>query len=402
MGFGCEHGLLIGKGLRLAAMAAGIFACVGGWGGAPAQTPGATPVAKTMLMEPPTPLLPATLGKLKRVAEGDSGDGLGQMDAAGVSAQDKAVLQEDGLKRFARSDYAPGAAQGAGAGNVTVYQFADASGAVSAYDYFRKPEMRPEKLGDAAVSNGDELLMRSGVNVVVGHLKLDRPAMLAVTKDLIDRLPKAMGPAALPPPLPTLLPAKGLEIDSVKYALGRESYGAMGGVLPPEIVGFDKSAETVTARYKGGGVLTLLAYPTPEIAGDHGRAVEAALQQQGAKAGTVKLRREGPLLLLTTGAWPAAEAQRMVDGIHLRSEMSLDKPMPLEFHAELQKTYSLLESIVIFSGVGALAAMILGLFLGFGRAAVRVMMGKPAAAEPEFLRIDLSGGPGKNLRGPQA
>jgi hypothetical protein len=383
--------LKFGAALRLMSMTALGLVCFAAGTGLPAQAPGAAPVARTMLMEPPTPLLPATLGKLKRVADGDSGDGLGTVNAA-----DAALLKEDGLKRFARSDYA----QAAEAGNVTVYQFADASGATSAYDYFRKPGMRPEKLGDAAVSNGDELLMRSGVNVVVGHFKLDHQAMAAVTRELIDHLPKAMGPAALPPPLPTLLPLKGLDVDSVKYALGPESYKAMGGVLPPEAVGFNKSAEAVTARYKGGGMLTLLAYPTPEIAGDRGRAIQAAVQQQGANAGTVKLRREGPLVLLTTGAWPPAEAQRMVDGIHLRSEMSFDKPMPLEFHAEVQKTFTLLESIAIFSGVGALAAIILGLFLGFGRAAVRVMMGKPAATEPEFLRIDLRGAPGKNLREP--
>jgi hypothetical protein len=393
---GSEHLVLIGRGLRLATMAAGISLCAGAWGSARAQAPGPAPVAKTMLMEPPTPLLPATLGGLHRAAEGDSGDGLGQVDAA-----DAAVLKEDGLKRFARSDYTQGAPQQAGAGNVTVYQFVDASGAVSAYDYFRKPGMRPEKLGDAAVSDGNGLLMRSGVNVVVGQFKLDRPAMAAFTKELIDHLPKAMGPAALPPPLPALLPLKGLDADSVKYALGQGGYKAMGGVLPPATVGFDKSAETVTARYKGGGVLTLLAYPTPEIAGDRARAIEAEMQRQGANAGTVKLRREGPLVLLTTGAWPPAEAQKLVDGIHLRSEVSLDKPMPLEFHAEVQKTFTLLESIAIFSGVGALAAIILGLFLGFGRAGVRVLMGKPAATEPEFLRIDLRGSPGKNLRNPE-
>ena len=187
----------------------------------------------------------------------------------------------------------------------------------------------------------------------------------------------------------------------MKYALGPESYTAMGGVLPPEAVGFDKSAETVTARYKGGGVLTLLGIPRRRLRATARGPLRRQMQQQGTNAGTVKLRREGPLVLLTTGVWPA-EAQKMVDGIHLRSEMSFDKPMPLEFHTELQKTYSLLESIAIFSGVGALAAIILGLFLGFGRAAIRVMMGKPAATEPEFLRIDLRGAPGKNLRDPEA
>ena len=373
---------------RAARLLVAAGACVGV--GLYAQTPSEGPIAKTMLMEPPAPLLPATLSKLKRAAEGDSGDGLGSVDAA-----DAPILKEDGLKRFARSDYA----QGSDRANLTVYQFIDASGAIAAYDYFKKPEMRPEKLGDSAVANADELLMRSGVSVVVGHFKVGHDAMVAVTKELIDHLPKARGTAALPPLLPSLLPAKGLDADSVKYALGPQSYQAMGGVLPAQAIGFDKSAEAVTAKYKNAGVLTLLLYPTPQIAGDDGRAVEAAMKQGGAAA--MKIRREGPLVAVATGSWPGDEAQKTLEGIHLRSEVTFDKPMPLEFHTELQKTYTLLQSIAIFSGVGALAAVILGLFLGFGRAGIRVLMGKPAATEPEFLRIDLRGAAGKRLRSPE-
>ena len=165
----------------------------------------------------------------------------------------------------------------------------------------------------------------------------------------------------------------------------------MGGVLPGGIVGFDKAGEAVTAKYAGKGTLTLLLYPTPQIAGDHGRAIVAEINRIGPPAGTVLMRREGPLVLLTTGAWDAAEAKRMIEGIHLRNELTWNKPMPPQFHAEVLKTYSLLTSIAIFCGVGALAAVILGLFLGGGRAAIRVLQGKPAATEPEFLRIDLSG-----------
>ena len=120
-------------------------------------------------------------------------------------------------------------------------------------------------------------------------------------------------------------------------------------------------------------------------------------ESPGEGSGTVKLRREGPLVLLTTGAWKPADAQAMVDGIHLRSEVTFDKPMPLEFHAEVQKTFSLLTSIAIFCGIGALAAVVLGLFFGGGRALIRVMQGKSAASEPEFLRIDLRGAVGKDL-----
>ena len=399
------------------------------------QIQGAGAGTKTMLVEPPTPLLPATLGGLRRVSEGDTGDGLGQMVSAGLSAQDRAALTEDGLRRFARSEYA-GAPLGAALGSVTVYAFGDASGAIAAYDYFRRPGMRTERLGDEALSNGDGLLLRSGANVVVGEFKLGHEAMLAVSRELILHLPKVVGTAGLAPLLPTLVPVGEMDAGSVRYALGPVSYAAMGGVLPAQAVGFDKSAEAVTARSRSGGVLTLLSYPTPEIAAEHERAIAALGGQQAAEnlesgpasvqrtiqrpghastdaaaktstqrfasgavlQGTVKMRREGTLLLLTTGAWTEVEAERMVNRIHLHDEITIDKPVPLDFSTELHKTYSLLVSIAILSGMGCLAALVVGLFFGGGRVLVRVMQGKPAASEPEFLRIDLSGSAGKRLR----
>ena len=214
---------------------------------------------------------------------------------------------------------------------------------------------------------------------------------------LVSGLPKIGGPKGNPPSLPTLLPAPGLQPESVKYALGPESYHTMGGVLPSNIVGFDKSAEAVTASYSGHRTLTLLLYPTPQIAGEHGRAVEAEMNGRGVTAGTVKLRRDGELVLLTTGAWSPADAQRTIESIHLRTQLTWNKPIVPEFHAEVRKTASLLISILELSGLLMVAAVVLGLFFGGGRAAIRVLQGKPAATEPEFLSIDLrdrSGEPG--------
>jgi hypothetical protein len=221
--------------------------------------------------------------------------------------------------------------------------------------------------------------------------------------ELETHLPKVGWTKGLAPLLPTYLPAKGLERETIQYALGPVGYKAQGGVLPAEIVGFDKAAEAVTAKYEGKGTLTLLLYPTPQIAGDHGRQIEAEMNRQGSAAGTVKLRREGPLVLLTTGAWKPADAQQIVENIHLRNELTWNKPMPPEFHSEVRKTVSLLTSILIFCGLGALAAVVIALFLGGARAAIRVMQGKPAATEPEFLRIDLSGRPAQiQSEGPEA
>jgi len=331
---------------------------------------GGVAYAQTMMLaEPPAPLLPQVL----RSEPGyDAGEGVPQWAGA-----DGPVLAEDGLKRYAR-----GTAPNASGlhGQVTSYQFGDATGATSAYDYLRRSA---------------PYVVRSGVSVVVADVKGSRASADALLKTIETGLPKVSGARGLAPLLPTVVPQKGLEKESEHYALGPRGYQAMGGVLPPETIGFDKAAETVTAKYAGEGTLTLLLYPTPQIAGEHGRAIEAEMNREGAASGTVKLRREGTLLALTTGRWNASEAQKMVEGIHLRSEVTWDKPMPPQFHAEVRKTASLLSSILIFCGLGALAAVVLGLFFGGGRAAIRVLQGKPVASEPEFLRIDLSGRPAR-------
>jgi len=340
---------------------------------------------KTMLVEPPTPLLPAKFGPWQ--AEGEPP----ALQPEGVTA---AVLQEDGLSRDSQMAYHR--SNKTGTLTVAAYQFGDASGAASAFTYLRKPESRlvvskEGKVGAAMAALGDRYIFLSGVTVVVADASKAGAPVVNDLRGLETTLPKIDGPKAQLPLLPTLLPAKGLDLETLRYALGPVGYQAMGGVLPPGIVGFDKSAEAVTARYKGQGVLTLLLYPTPQIAGNHGREIVAEMNRRGAAAGTVKLRREGPLVAMTTGAWSPEAAQQMVEGVHMHAILTLDKTPPPEFRSEVRKTVSLLTSIAILSGLLALAAIILGLVLGFGRAAIRVMQGKPAATEPEFLRIDLSG-----------
>src|SRR6185312_6566177 len=153
---------------------------------------------------------------------------------------------------------------------VTANQFVDATGAHAAYSYYLRPgvQYRGPKIGD---ETGDGFLFRSGTTVVSAESKLGAGATDTMLTELATHLPKVGGPKGQAPLLPGYLPVKGLKTETVKYAVGPEGFRAMGGVVPAEIVGFDKAAEAVMAKYEGEGTLTLLLYPTPQIAGNHGR-----------------------------------------------------------------------------------------------------------------------------------
>ena len=95
--------------------------------------------------------------------------------------------------------------------------------------------------------------------------------------------------------------------------------------------------------------------------------------------------------MLASGALPGNEAQALLANVHMKQDgQPSTSDMPPVFHTEVQKTFSLLTNIAILSGVLMGAAVLLGLFLGGGRALIRVLQGKPAAVEPEFLSLHLS------------
>ncbi len=360
----------------------------------PAQSAQTAPTSApaVTLIEPAAPLLPEQIGPWRSIGSTPAGN---SYTPQGSEAE---ILHEDDLLRSSEQTYkrpdSPAALK------VAAFQFVDATAAYSAYTSLETPQMHALPLTrnvarQSAIGLDGEVLLLEGTTVARVQPSSSTALHLEDLRSLVVGLPKIGGPKGQPPLLPTLLPAKGLISDSVRYALGPATYKVMGGRLPSEMLGFDKSAEVITASYSHGGLLTLLLYPTPQIAGEHGRQLEAEMNREGAGAGTVKLRREGPLLLLTTGNWKPDEAQRLIENIHLHDEVTWDKKMPLEFHAEVQKTASLLYSIAMLSIVLMLAAVVLGLFFGGGRALIRVLQGKPAATEPEFLRIDLRDRPGE-------
>jgi hypothetical protein len=213
---------------------------------------------------------------------------------------------------------------------------------------------------------------------------------VASLRPLAQAMPKVFGGAGAVPILPTLPPAKGLVGGSLRYALGPVSYAAEGGVLPAASLNWKMEPEVVTVRYddeRGKETLTLLLFPTPTIAENAAKTIQGEVPQL--KDGSARLRQDGALVLLATGSFAGDAAQQMITGIHL-SRMTFNQDAHPPFKVVAAQTFTLLENIAVLSCVLGAGAVLLGLFLGFGRAWFRVLRGKPAAVEVEFLSLHLA------------
>lgn len=357
----------------------------------PAQTTPAPHGTQTAVALHPD-LLPAAFGDWKR-APGSTDTGTNAAPLAQprfLAEVSHPALEEAGPQRsvnvsFTRGDAATRLIQ------VTAIEFGDASGALDAFSALNQPDMHDVKgLGTAASTGEDAYLFVSGSSIAVVYpaTQVDLPAL----KALEAVMPKPVGSQALQPLLPTLLPTRGLVAGSVRYATGPRSYMADGGVLPAAGLGWDKEVEAVTAKYddkRGSETLTLLLYPTPTIAGPHLRAVEAQLSGLGSGFRNAKTRREGQLAIIANGNFTPDAAQALVENTHIHQFASTDKAMPTPELVETRKTFGLFANIILFAGLLGAAAIGVALFLGGGRALLRIIQGKPAATEAEFLSLHL-------------
>jgi hypothetical protein len=336
------------------------------------------------LTEPPVQLLPQSFGGWQQSTNAPAIPD----NAPSLTTLSKQALQECGPLRSLVNGYT----HDGRAMRVEAVEFGDRTGAYSAFTLAVRPEMRVSKavgssdaLGDDAVlfTIGDTLVLASPATVS------DLPAL----QELAKALPKVTGSQGVAPLLPSFVLEENLAPSGLRYALGPATYAAEGGVLPANSLGWDKSAEAVTANYHqrhGDETLTLLIYPTPQIAQAFERRLSTGVKQLGPNFANARVRRDNELVMLASGTLPGNDAQAMLEKVHMQQEVSIDRDIAPVFHVEVQKTFSLLTSIAVLAGVLMGAAVLLGLFLGGGRALIRVMMGKPAATEPEFLSLHLA------------
>src|SRR5579885_3534647 len=324
-----------------------------------------------------SPILPSDFAGWHQSAPAQQSTAAEAADQANV-----AVLREYGFAEFASANYV----QPDNKLNVRAIRFQDATGAYGAFTFYRRPGMRKEDIGSEGAFDGSHVLFWKGATLVDATFDHITAMSAAQLRELAQDLPSISGPSSIAPPLPGYLPPASLDASSVRYAVGTESYRQGGGVLPPDELAFDRDAEAVTAHYStthGNGTLTLLMYPTPQIAINRARVLTDSLKE------SLQVRRSGPIVAVTSGNFSASEAHKLLEGVNYRADITVESPQG--YVSESSKTARLLLGIAALTGIIGGTAVILGFFFGGARALVRRMRGKPASSlsDDQFIRLKL-------------
>jgi hypothetical protein len=288
--------------------------------------------------------------------------------------------------------------------NVRALRFRDASGAFGAYTLYRQNGWPKEQIGSGAASDHNRVLFWVGNIVIDAKFSRIGPMAGSELRDLAGRLQVPGGNKSLAPPILADLPAKSLDPQTTHYALGPAGYAGAGGVLPPDLVGFDRGAEAITANYSlrsNSATLTLIDYPTPQMAAAQEAKIRAYIKAgsaaqpawpkplQDSDASSIDVHRSGPLVALVSGDAIPDESRKLLGMVHFEADLTTIPAPPGE--SDVSKTAKLLMGIVVLVIIGASAALLLGFFLGGGRALYRVARGKPASSvfEEEFIHLNL-------------
>jgi hypothetical protein len=204
---------------------------------------------------------------------------------------------------------------------IRAARFKDASGAYGAFTYYKSPAMVTEKFGDQGASLNDRVLFYRG-NIVVDAVFENLTAMSAAElRELASDLPAPRDNTGQLPSLPVYLPRESYEKNTAKYVIGPVGLEKIGAPLSAQLVDFSSDAEVVLGNFttsRGSAMLTLISYPTPAIAAEHLKKIDAA---QPANI-PIFDKRTGPLVVVVTGAASESEAKALLASVNYEANVT--------------------------------------------------------------------------------
>jgi len=305
-------------------------------------------------------------------------------DPSMTDAADAVVLKEYGFAGFEIATYTRSGRKM----DIKAARFNDATGAYGAFTYYIQPQMQTEKIGDQGASNNQRILFYRG-NILV-DVTLERVTAMSAAdlRSLADVLPQPKGNVSTLPVLPTNLPRQSYLPHSARYIVGPQALGRLGVPLPATLVDFSKGPEVAFARYRsslGEASLTLISYPTPQIATERMRAMESA----SLPGGTFYYKRTGPIVAAVNGDIPASEAQSLLASVNYDADVTWNQATKLN---PRNNPGGFIIAVFVLITIIIMVALILGFAFGGLRIIANKLYPDRFFSRPEdadIIRLDL-------------
>ncbi len=259
-----------------------------------------------------------------------SGSTKTSQDPAVADPVNAALLKEYGLTDFESGAYTRDDGRKVA---LKAIRFTDASGAYGAFTYYKMPQMLTESIPDQGASLNERVLFYRG-NILVDAVFDKLSAMSAAElRDLSEGLPLPTGNTRNLPILPQYLPKSGYVKNTAKYVLGPVGLEKISAPLSAPLVDFNASTEVALGNYQtadGIATLMLIEYPTPQLAAEHLRQIDAANQAKAqahagspaANADPTFAKRTGPIVVIATGAISPGEARSLLSWVNYEADVN--------------------------------------------------------------------------------
>jgi hypothetical protein len=202
-------------------------------------------------------------------------------------------------------------------------------------------------------------------------------------RQLAGLLPQAEGgknkPPALPAYLPKATPGRSFDKNTTKYILGPVTLDRIGSPLPSSMVDFKSGAEVVIGKYgvtAGDSTLMLIEYPTPQIAAERLRQIDAShqvTQQQPGVASIVDVGpffdgRTGPIVVIAAGPLSKSEARALLSSISYEADVTWNENT---YVSKKDNLANFLFNAIVLCGIVVGLALVAGVAFGGLRVIVK-------------------------------
>jgi hypothetical protein len=284
-------------------------------------------------------------------------------DPAAADSTNAAVLKEYGFTDLASGTYTRDDGRTL---KIRAARFADASGAFGAYTFYLEPQMAKEQIGDQGASLGQRVLFYRGNVLVDAQFSKESAMAGAELRELAGALPRPGGNAANLPSFIEFMPRRGYISNTQKYVMGPAALAAQAPPVSADLVDFKSSSEVSLGRYDT---------PTPQMAAEHLRRIDAANHmaqpQQGISsienAGSFFDKRTGPMIVIATGPVSDSDAKSLLGMVNYEASVTWNTPSD---NPQARDLYLLILNTVILCAIVGGLAIVAGIAFG----GIRILM----------------------------